>query len=181
MSLEEAVNSRRSVREFATRPLTAEQLSQLCWAGQGITEPRTGLRAAPSAGALYPIELYLVTAEGVDQYVPHRHALTRHKEGDVRSSLQAACLDQECVGQASLAVVIAAVESRTARKYGQRAERYCLIEAGHVAQNILLQAVALGLGGVPVGACDDAKVARVLDLPKDHAVLYVLAVGQPKK
>jgi len=181
MSLEEAVNSRRSVREFQNQPLTREHLSQLCWAGQGITDPQGGLRAAPSAGALYPIELFLVTAEGVDHYVPQRHALERHLDGDLRAALQAASLDQESIGEAPLSVVITAVVDRTARKYGPRAERYCLIEAGHVAQNVLLQAAALGLRGVPIGAYEDSKVVKNLKLPKEHKVLYILAIGRPRK
>lgn len=181
MSLEEAVNSRRSLRNFSNQSLTVGQLSQLCWAGQGITDLRDGLRAAPSAGALYPIEIYLVMAEEVAHYSPERHTIERHLQGDFRPALQAASLDQESIGEAPLSVVITAVVDRTARKYGPRAERYCLIEAGHVAQNILLQAVGLGLGGVPIGACEEAKAAKALKLPKDHKVLYILALGQPPK
>ncbi len=181
MSLEEAISSRRSIREFVDRPLTPDQISQLCWAGQGITDPRPGLRAAPSAGALYPIELYIVTAEEVAHYSPEKHTFERHLQGDFRPVLQGASLGQESIGEAPLSVVITAVVDRTARKYGPRAERYCLIEAGHVAQNILLQAVSLGLGGVPIGAYEEAKVSKALKLPKDYKVLYILAVGQPKK
>ena len=179
MSLEEAINTRRSVREFIDQPLTMKDLAQLCWAGQGITDPRSGYRASPSAGALYPIELYVVTADGVDHYRPRDHGLDRHLPGDLRRAVQEAALHQESIGDAPACVVIAAVVERTARKYGRRAERYCFIEAGHVAQNILLQATALQLAGVPIGAFEDDKVASVLKLPKTHRVLYLLPVGTP--
>lgn len=157
MSLEEAIAQRRSVRGFADIPLTIAEVSQLCWAGQGITDPRGRFRASPSAGALYPIELYVVTAEGVDHYRPKGHRLERHLTGDLRPALQEAALDQDAVGGSAACIVVTAVVERTARKYGGRAERYCFIEAGHVAQNILLQATALHLAGVPVGA---SKIAR---------------------
>jgi SagB-type dehydrogenase family enzyme len=180
MSVEEAIRSRRSVREFTGAPLTLEEISQLCWAGQGITDPRLGLRSAPSAGGLYPIELYVVTAQGVNHYLPGGHKLERHLAGDLRQSLQGAALDQEAIGQSAACVVITAVVDRSTRKYGSRAERYCFIEAGHVAQNILLQAVSLGLGGVPIGACEDNQVAKLLQLPKGQRVLYILALGHPR-
>lgn len=179
VSLEESIAQRRSVRVFEERPLTPQQISQLCWAGQGITDARRGLRASPSAGALYPIELYLVRADGIDRYLPVNHQLERHLSGDLRPALQRAALDQDAVGEAPVCVVVAAVVKRTARKYGDRAERYCFIEAGHVAQNILLQATALDLAGVPVGAFEDRKVATVLKLPRDHRVLYLLPIGHP--
>jgi SagB-type dehydrogenase family enzyme len=179
MSLEEAIARRRSVRSFADLPLTLQEISQLCWAGQGITGPQQGYRASPSAGALYPIELYIVTDQGVDHYSPKKHRLKRHLPGDVRRALQANALDQEAVGDAPACVVIAAVIERTARKYDERAERYCFMEAGHVAQNILLQATALGLAGVPVGAFEDDRIAKVLKLPEKHRVLYLLPIGNP--
>ena len=179
MSLEEAIARRRSLRQFGDRKLSVAQIAQLCWAGQGITEPDRRLRACPSAGALYPMELYVVTAAGVDHYKPVDHAMLRVISGDVRRELQGAALGQESVGDAPACVVIAAVVQRTARKYGQRAERYCYLEAGHVAQNILLQATALNLGGVTIGAFEDDKVAALLKLPKGHRVLYLLPIGHP--
>ena len=178
-SLEEAIVQRRSVRAFDERPLTPQQISQLCWAGQGITDARRGFRASPSAGALYPIELYLVRAEGIDRYLPVNHQLERHLSGDLRPALQRAALDQDAVGEAPVCVVVAAVVKRTARKYGNRAERYCFMEAGHVGQNILLQATALDLAGVPIGAFEDREVAAVLRLPKDQRALYLLPIGRP--
>jgi len=177
MSLEEAIAQRRSLRRFTDQRLTLAQIAQLCWAGQGITDPDRGFRAAPSAGALYPIELYVVTADGVDHYRPKGPALLRVISGDVRRALQKAALEQRPVGDAPACVVIAAVVQRCARKYERRAERYCYLEAGHVAQNILLQATALNLGGVTIGAFEDDKVAALLKLPKDHRVLYLLPIG----
>ncbi|UCG32550.1 MAG: SagB/ThcOx family dehydrogenase [Phycisphaerales bacterium] len=179
MSLEEALAQRRSVRSFTDQALTREDVSQLCWAAQGITENREGMRTAPSAGALYPVELYVVGAECVEHYRPRGHTLERHLDGDVRAALQAAALDQTSVGEAPACMVIAAVVESTARKYGPRAERYCFMEAGHVAQNILLQATALHLGGVPVGAFEDEEVGAVLKLPPGQRALYLIPVGYP--
>ncbi len=180
MTLEESVASRRSVRSFSDRPLNLEEIGQLCWAGQGTTEPKTGRRAAPSAGALYPMEIYVVTAEGVDHYVPQGHQIERHAAGDLRRRLQHAAMEQDSVGSAPACFVLTAVVERTARKYGARAELYCWVEAGHVAQNILLQATAMDLGGVPIGAFDDRKVAKALRLPDDRRVLYLLPVGHAR-
>jgi len=180
MSLEEAIKHRRSIRQFTDKPLTVEQIAQLCWAGQGITDPHRGFRASPSAGALYPVELYIVTADGVDHYQPKDHSRERHITGDLRRPLQRAGLEQEAIGEAPACVVITAVVERTARKYGRRAERYCFLEAGHAAQNILLQATALHLGGVSIGAFDDEKAAALLKLPRGHRVLYLLPIGHPR-
>jgi len=177
MGLADALAQRRSVRSFKADALSAEQIAQLCWAAQGVTGERMGLRTAPSAGALYPLECYVVTADGVDHYDPGSNTLSRHLEGDVRGGLQAAALGQRFVGGAPATFVLCGVVTRTAAKYGPRAERYVWIEAGHAGQNILLQAVALGLGAVPVGAFDDARVAEVLQLPPDHAPLYLIPVG----
>jgi SagB-type dehydrogenase family enzyme len=180
MSLEEAIRHRRSLRQFADRPLTQEQIGQLCWAAQGITDPESGHRTAPSAGALYPIDLYVVTREGVSLYVPKGHLLRRHKPGDVREALAKAGLRQEAIQQSGACFVITAVPERSARKYAGRAERYCLLEAGHIAQNILLQATAMRLGGVPMGAVHDDAVAQVLGLAPDQRILYVVPVGHPR-
>ena len=177
MPLEQAIARRRSVRSFLDRPLTPRQVSQLCWAGQGITEPRQALRAAPSAGALYPIELFVATADGVGHYHPRGHTLTVHQAGDVRPQIQRASLDQEMIGQAGACFVIAAVVGRVGAKYRDSAEQYTLIEVGHVAQNLFLEAEALGLAGVPVGAFEEKKVSAILELPQDHRVYYLLPIG----
>ncbi len=179
MSLEAALAKRRSVRKFADRPLSRRQVAQLCWAAQGVNDPQKGLRTCPSAGALYPLELYVVTRDGVERYVPARHAMAKHLAGDLRGKLQAAALRQSAVGGAPATFVIAAVVSRTSRKYGRRAQRYVLLEAGHAAQNLLLQATALGLGGVPIGAFDDQRVRQVLSLPADASPQYVVPIGVP--
>ncbi len=180
MALREALARRRSVRAYAEKPLTDEQIAQLCWAAQGITEPKRGLRTAPSAGAMYPLELYVVTGDGVWRYVPADHALKRLAAGDLRKELQQAALGQGPVGSAPAVFVIAGVFERTTKKYGQRAGMYVLVEVGHAAQNLLLQAVADGLGTVPIGAFRTKEVQSVLGLPEDHVPLYLIPVGVPK-
>jgi len=180
MPLVEALATRRSVRDFARRPLTAEQISQLCWAAQGITEPTWGYRTAPSAGALYPLTLLVATSEGVFAYLPREHALKQLLSTDVRRQMEVAALHQEWVGSAPAVFVICADISITAAKYGRRAERYVWLEVGHAAQNILLQATALGLGAVPVGAYEDAAIAKILHLPANLRVMYLVPVGYPR-
>jgi len=177
-SLEEAIAARRSVRDLLDRPLSDAQVGQLLWSAQGITGSR-GRRAAPSAGATYPLELYVATADGVARYEVDDHALSDHLADDRRPALAAAALDQEWIADAGAVIVLTGVVERTADRYGARAERFVLLEAGHAAQNVLLQATALGLAGVPVGAFDDADVRRVLALPPDHEPLYLLPVGFP--
>lgn len=180
LSVEEALAKRRSIRSFGEQPLTMAELGQLLWAAQGLTAA-SGARTAPSAGALYPLEVYAVTPDGVYRYRPQGHQLVPHVGGDMRSALSAAASNQSSVARAPAVIVIAAVYARTAQKYGEaRTPRYVALEAGHAAQNVLLQAVALGLGAVPVGAFDDARVQGVLDLPADQEPLYLIPVGHPK-
>ena len=179
MSVEEAIGKRRSVRRFADKALTIEQISQLAWAAQGITEPGRGLRAAPSAGATYPLEMYVVKKDGVFRYLPQGHALEQLSNQDRRGDLAQAALGQGSVRNAPVSFVFAAVYQRTRSRYGDRAERYVHMEAGHAAENIHLQAVALGLGSVPVGAFDDGEVGKVLGLPDDQAAIYIIPVGHP--
>lgn len=178
MSLERALAERRSVRAFTGEPLTPEELSQLLWAAQGLTAGWGG-RTAPSAGALYPLEVYAVTPEGAYHYLPEGHRAELVTAADLRRPLAAAALAQSAVAEAPAVLVIAAVTRRTAVKYGKRAERYVHLEAGHVAQNVLLQAAALGLSGVPIGAFSDRGVQRALGLPADHEPLYLIPVGHP--
>jgi len=179
MSLEEALARRESVRNFSSMPLTLTEISQLMWAGQGITRPWGG-RTAPSAGALYPLELYIALPEGFFHYIPGGHRLVRCIERNIIADLARAALGQECVRNASAVIVIAAVYERIEGKYGSRGERYVKVEAGHAAQNILLEAVSLGLGAVPVGAFYDEEVKKVLEFPLDHAPLYLIPVGHPE-
>lgn len=179
MSMEEALKHRESVRDFSSKSLTKEELSQLLWAAQGMTRD-WGARTAPSAGALFPLEVYVVLKEGVFHYLPKDHRLSRDLDKDVRNQLADAALGQDCVRKAPAIFVIAAVYERTAKKYGNRAERYVKIEAGHAGQNLLLEAVSLGLGAVPVGAFYDEKVKQVLNLPVNHEPLYLIPVGRKR-
>lgn len=178
--LEEALLRRRSVRAFAATPLGDAEHGQLLWSAQGITDRARGYRAAPSAGALYPLEVYLATHAGLFRYEPGPHALEAISSRDPRGMLWEAALGQEMVRDAPSVFVLVGVQARTARKYGEaRAERYVQLEAGHAAQNLLLQAVALGLSAVPVGAFDDDEVRRGLGLPASHQPLYLIPVGHP--
>ncbi|RLA84987.1 MAG: nitroreductase [Deltaproteobacteria bacterium] len=183
LSLEEVLSHRRSVRSFRKEGLTLKEISQLLWAAQGITDPR-GFRTAPSAGALYPLEVYLVVGKaeglgsGVYHYLPKGHKLVKVKEGDVRSALCRAALGQPWVGEAPVVFCIAAEYERTTAKYGPRGIRYVHLEAGHAAQNLCLQAVSLGLGSVTVGAFGDQEVQRILGLPQRHRPLYLIPVGK---
>ncbi len=177
-SLEQAIAARRSVRDLDPRALTEAQVGQLLWATQGVTDP-SGLRATPSAGATYPLELYIVTAERAARYVPANHALVEHLDGDHRRAVTHAALDQGWMANAPLIVVFTAVEARTAARYGDRAARYVLIEIGHAAQNLLLQATALDLAATPVGAFEAAALSRTLALPDDHVPFYLVPVGYP--
>ena len=179
ISLEETLAQRRSKRSFTRQGLSLEQVSQLLWAAQGITYKPYGFRTAPSAGALYPLELYLVSPDGVYHYLPEGHALERVLEGDVRAQLCEAALGQSAVREGAVCIVVTAVYERTQVKYGPLAQRFVHLEAGHAAQNILLQAVALGLGAVPIGAFYEGQVQQALSLPSDHCPLYVIPVGHP--
>jgi SagB-type dehydrogenase family enzyme len=179
-SLEEALVRRRSVREFNAQPLTNGELGQLLWAAQGITRER-GFRTAPSAGALYPLEMYLATTDGVFHYQPHDHQLLVTSPEDAREKLYQAALEQEPVRQAPAVFIVTAVYERTATKYGEdRGPRYVHLEAGHAAQNLLLEAAALELGAVPIGAFHDEEIQRALELPADHQPLYLIPVGHPR-
>ncbi len=180
LSLEEALARRRSVREFRPDPLREPQMAQLLWAAQGVTG-EGGRRTAPSAGALYPLEVYALTPEGLYHYHPHEHALSLVHSGDLRRRLYEASLNQEMLLQAPLTVVLAAVYWRVTGKYGRaRGPRYVHFEVGHAAQNLLLQATAIGLGAVPVGAFRDDAVKAMLDLPADHEPLLLIPVGYPR-
>lgn len=180
LSLEAALSRRRSIRSFTNAALTADQIGQLLWAAQGVTD-REGFRTAPSAGALYPLECYVVTGTGTFHYEPGSHRLQARSGNDLRDELAKAALDQSPVSEAPVVVVITAVYERTARKYGDdRARRYATLEAGHAAQNLLLEAVALDLGAVPIGAFDDRRVAQLLRLDAREAPLYLIPVGHPR-
>jgi SagB-type dehydrogenase family enzyme len=181
VSVEEAIRHRRSRRLYKKEPITLGQLSQILWAAQGITG-QAGvfkLRAAPSAGALYPIELYVVLPKGVYHYLPEKHRLEKVKNGDLRPDLAKAALDQWWIEKTSVDIVITAVYERTMAKYGQRGIRYAILEAGDVSENIYLQTESLGLGTVSVGAFIDKKVQKVLNIPKDRYPLLIMPLGYP--
>lgn len=182
VSVEEALVQRRSVREYSTIPLLLDEVSQLLWAAQGITSEWGG-RTAPSAGALYPLEVYLAVgnvdglAPAVYRYDPKEHGLVMIKDEDVRGRLADAALGQNCVEHGAIDIVVAAVYERTTKKYGYRGVRYVHMEAGHAAQNIYLQATALDLGVVTVGAFNDSKVRAIIGMGEDEVPLYVIPVG----
>jgi len=179
VSLEETLTRRRSVRSFTEEELTLEEISQLLWAAQGLTAAWGG-RTAPSAGALYPLEVYVATPNGFYHYVPQGRKVIIQSQDDLRLKIWEVALKQDAIREAAAVFVITAVYERTAKKYGARAERYVKLEAGHACQNILLQAVALNLGAVPIGAFYDDQVQAVLSLPTDHEPLYLIPVGRPR-
>jgi SagB-type dehydrogenase family enzyme len=185
ISVEQALDSRRSIRHFQSVPLRLDQVSQLLWAAQGRSGNR--FRTAPSAGALYPLEVYLVAgnveglASGVYRYDPAEHDLEAVIGGDVRNALVNAAYGQDSVESGVIALVFTAVYERTAQKYGKRATRYVHMEAGHAAQNVYLQAVALGLGTVVLGAFRDERVGKVLQLPENEQPLSIMPVGIPRR
>jgi len=185
LSVEEALETRRSVRDYADRPLPRERLSRLLWAAQGITEERLAFRAAPSAGALYPIETYAIVhrvadlTPGIYHYGVREHALERLLEGDFRSQVTEAGLHQGFLGRANVCFVLSAVFQRTRWKYRERAYRYVLLEAGHIAQNLYLEAASMGLGACAVGAFFDGKLNDLLGVDgTEEAALYIVSVGE---
>jgi SagB-type dehydrogenase family enzyme len=182
--VERTLNSRRSIREFSGETLSLAQISQMLWAAQGQTSPQ-GYRTAPSAGALYPLDVYLAVGEitglpaGVYLYDPRGHALERVGSEDRRRQLSDAALAQIWIRRAAAVIILAAVFRRTTRKYGERGHRYVHLEAGHAAQNVYLQAVSLGLGTTTVGAFHDERVKAVLELPQEADPLCLLPIGRP--
>jgi SagB-type dehydrogenase family enzyme len=184
-SIEQVLKSRRSVRTFSTDPLTLEEVSQLLWAAQGTTDS-LGHRTAPSAGALYPLNLYLVASNviglnsGIYKFLPKSQKLEIVKEEDVRHLLYTAALWQDVVKNGAISIVITGVYQRTTGKYGQRGKRYVHVETGHVAQNVYLQAVALGLGTVEIGAFDDTSVKKLLLMHPQEQPLAIIPIGKPK-
>lgn len=184
VSVEEALLKRRSVRSFKEEPLTLKEISQILWAAQGITEPSFGGRTAPSAGALYPIEIYLIVknvkelSPGVYKYQPENHSLVFLFEEKISSQLADAALGQSFIAKAPAVLVIAGVFERTTKKYGERGERYVFMEAGHVSQNVYLQCVSLNLGTVAVGAFEDEKVKQILKMDSKEYPLYIMPIGR---
>lgn len=193
VSLEETIAKRRSIRRYRAGPLTLLQLSQILWSAQGITGAGK-LRAAPSAGATYPLEVFafvgkegVIASEakqakaklqpGIYHYDVDSHSLLLHQPGDLREKLAEAALDQGLIANAPVDIVICALYTRTSYRYGRRGERYVHMEVGHVGENIHLQAVALGLATVEVGAFNDEMVRKVLGLEDQIKPLYIMPIG----
>lgn len=177
-SLEECILERQSVRSFKDRDIEIEKISQILWAGLG---KKRGKKTVPSAGGTYPLELYVVIKrKGIFHYNPESNLLKRVKEGDFGKDLAKVSLNQMFIYEAPLNVIICADFDRTCNYYGKRGERYVHIEIGHCAQNIELEAVALGMGSVPIGAFYDNEVKKVLDLPKNIDPIYVIPIGYRK-
>lgn len=183
VSVEEALSGRRSVREYSPDPLNLSDISQLLWASQGITGAQ-GFRTIPSAGALYPLEIYVAAGNvtglpaGVYRYLPASHALERVADRDIRGDLWTNALNQEPIRDAPAVILISADYHRTLQKYGDRGVRFVHLEAGHAAQNIYLQSYALGAGTVAIGAFDDNGIQTVAMLPPDQVPLYLMPVGK---
>ncbi|MCL2389127.1 MAG: SagB/ThcOx family dehydrogenase [Elusimicrobia bacterium] len=189
LSVEAALNNRRSHRNFQNKALSKAQLSQILWSAYGITMPlpqaglRGGLRTTPSAGASFPLEIYVVigNVEGVEpgvyRYIPQEHKIVRTLNADVRRELAAASLNQRMVQEAPITVVFTGIIERLTRRYGARSRRYMYMEIGHASQNVYLQAEALGLGTCAIGAFTDARVSAVLALPQEEEPLYLMPVG----
>jgi SagB-type dehydrogenase family enzyme len=184
MALSAALQARRTVRRFGSRSLELAQVSQLLWEADGVSDPR-GLRTSPSAGATYPLDLYLVVKErgvgnlpaGIYHYEVGSHALTPVAQGDFHARVAGACLSQTWMTQAPVMVVITGEYRRCTARYGQRGIRYTHMESGNVSQNLFLAAESLGLGAGIVGAFDDKTLAQVLKLPPAHEPLLVMPVG----
>lgn len=186
LSLEEIISKRRSERTFRGNPLNINEVGQLLWSAQGITLQPRGFRAVPSAGATFPLEIYVVAGRvnrlqpGLYKYNPHNHSLVKQKEGDLRENLSDAALSQHMIKNAPASFIISADYERTARRYGERATRYVHMEVGHAGQNLNLQAISLGFGAVMVGAFQDEDVKKILDLPENEQPLYIIPIGKPQ-
>lgn len=184
MPLAQTLNDRRSIRAYAATPLSLDDVSQLLWSAQGVTSSE-GFRTAPSAGATFPLETYLIAgavdglAAGVYRYDPVAHGLAAAASGDIRAELAATCMNQACVGSCAAAILFGAVEARTAEKYGDLAHGFVLLEAGHAAQNVSLQAVALGLGAVAIGAFDNARLKALAAMGNNEEPVYMMVFGKP--
>jgi SagB-type dehydrogenase family enzyme len=200
-SVEQAISLRRSIRDYPAIPLSISEISQILWAAQGFTQERKepprmwnpkyewqgGLRTAPSAGALYPMEIYVLAgnvdglAKGVYKFIPKDHALKKMTGADKRKDLADAALKQAAIEKAAAVIVMAGVYERTSYKYGERAERYVHIEAGSIAENVYLQGMTLGIGTVIIGAFVDKDAKAVLQLPEDENPLVIMPLGKMPK
>lgn len=188
MSLDQTLRQRKSVRDFQDKPLSKGQLAYLLWASTGIQRIEDGyeFRTAPSAGALYPIETYLVVNDvkaiepGIYHYSIRSHQLEQLRQGDFRRQITAAALGQEMCARASVVFVWSAVFERCKWKYGQRAYRYIYLDAGHIAENLALAAVSLKRGSCEIGALYDEQVNAIIGVDGiEESAICMAAVGIP--
>ncbi|NLF96786.1 MAG: SagB/ThcOx family dehydrogenase [Candidatus Riflebacteria bacterium] len=183
ISLEATLAERRSLRQYGEKPPGINEISQLLWAAQGITGKNYPFRTAPSAGATYPLETYLMAGNvtglesGVYHYDIASHSLKLIKRGDHRAALCNASVGQKHVKEAPITIILTAIFQRTTNRYGSRGIKYTYMEAGHVGQNICLQAEALDMGSVPVGAIDEDQIATILGISRAETPLYIFPVG----
>jgi SagB-type dehydrogenase family enzyme len=180
VSVEEAISKRRSIRNFKENDLSLNEISQILWSAQGITKKTSylNLRAAPSAGAIYPITVFLIKKDGVFEYLVEKHSIKLISQKDIREKIAEASFNQNFISKAPISLILCANYSKITQKYGKRGIRYADIEVGHIAENIHLQAVSLELGSVPVGAFDDEKISEILSLPKDLKPVYIIPIGR---
>ena len=182
VAVEQALAERRTTRQYSSEPVSLTEAAQLLWSAQGVTAFGGG-RTAPSAGALYPLVVYLVAGDvtglqsGIYRYEPKRHQLRLVQPGDHRRQLAKAAYSQRWMADSPAWLIYSAIEKKTTGKYGKRGIRYIHIEVGHSAQNVFLQAQALGLAAAVVGAFDDSAVQEILDLPAEEQPLYLQPVG----
>jgi SagB-type dehydrogenase family enzyme len=185
VSIEETLLKRRSIRSYKSEPLAIAEISQLLWSAQGVTN-RKGFRTAPSAGALYPLEVYIAAGNvtdldaGIYKYYPHRHEIVNTVKGNKRSELCRAGLGQSSIKNAPAVMVFCAVFERVTGSYGKRGIQYVHMEVGHAIQNVCLQAISLGLGSVIIGAFNDYDVKEVMNFELDENPLLILPVGKLK-
>ncbi len=183
VSIEQLISERRSIRNYKDKPLSLQQVSQILWASQGITDFNSGFRAAPSAGALYPLSVHIVVEkvenldQGIYKYTAKGHSLKLEKKGSFRNDVYEKALMQQSIKESSLVLIISGDYEITEKVYGERAQRYVHMEAGHIGQNIYLQAEALGLGTVAIGAFDDEKIKAIINLEKETP-LYIFPIGK---
>jgi SagB-type dehydrogenase family enzyme len=186
MSLAQTLATRRSIREYAPDPLSLDDVSQLLWSASGVTDAETGYRTTPSAGATFPLETYLIAGAvdglepGVYRYDPTAHALEKTADSDTRAELGAACYGQNCVTTCAAAILFSAVYSRITEVYGDAGPKFAAMEAGHAAQNISLQAVALDLGAVAIGVPPSEQLKNLAAMRENEEPLYMMVFGKPK-
>lgn len=185
ISVEQALRRRRSIRDYTDEGLTLKEVAQILWSAQGVNDAK-GYRTAPSAGALYPLEIYVVAGNvsnletGVYRYLAAQHSLSKISAGDKRTALCKAALEQPSICGAPLVLIFCAVYARVTGKYGQRGIMYVHMEAGHASQNVFLQAAALGLGTAPIGAFQDEEIKSVLNNDIEEQPIYIMPVGNPR-